>query len=260
MDAGSTDKRGALRVPCDFPVRVYGQLREVPGRLVNISRTGLRISLPLSRILTSSALDFGALAHAVGQMLGSSFMADLHYEMLGQLIRKKLHLVRVGDVDPETDLLEIACTFDDPLRDEETVMLGIGLPPIGETRVTAYKNVPAPRRRGDPEDATPPQPRPAAYEGILHPSEGYLTEPLVGATEGVIDGEALVLIPAARILALPDATGTDPLSLLRLWYGPGPRMEILDGLHMVWSGPVQLEELEMPSAAGGDAVLLCRTT
>lgn len=255
---GSGEKREALRVPCEFPVRVYGQLREVVGRMIDISRTGLRLRLPLSRLMISESLDFGSLAHALQQTLGASFMADLHHEMLGQLIRKKLRTVRVGEVDAESDQLEVGCAFEEPLTDDETVMLGVGLPPVGETSAAAFRNVPRPKRRGEPDDDQPNQPRPLGYEGILHPSEGLVGNPLVGRTEGMLGTESLLAVP---IHTIPGAYDVDPQALtaaLRTNLGPEPRLEILDGLHMVWSGTVALEEIELPGSYTGDAMFLLR--
>ncbi|MDJ0974945.1 MAG: PilZ domain-containing protein [Planctomycetota bacterium] len=256
MESG--EKREALRVPCDFPVRVYGQLRELSGRMLDISRTGMRIELPLSRLMMQPSLDFAALTQALEQMLGATFMADLHHEMLGQLIRKKLRTVRVGEVDPDADLLEVGCSFEEPLRDEETVMLGIGLPPVGETSAAAFRNVPPPKRRGDADEDQPAQPRPLGYEGILHPSEGIVGEPLVGRTEGMLGSESLLAVPVNTISGAYDVPPEPLAAALRDILGPKPRLEILDGLHMVWSGPVQLDEIEMPSSYAGDVMFLLR--
>lgn len=254
------DKRDALRVPCDYSIRVYGQLRELAARMVDISRTGVRIRVPLSRLMNTEVLDYASLTHSLEQVLGKSFQADLHHEMLGPLVRKRIRVMRVGNVDPDADFVEIGGRFDEPLTDDETVMLGVGLPPVGVTAVAAFQNVPAPTRRGDEGAGLAGKPRPKGYEGILHPSDGYITEPLVGSTEGVLGVDCLLAIPIERI---PGGYGADQLALLVALgnsFGPTPRLEVLDGLHMVWKGGVQLVELELPDSAMGDALLLLRAT
>ncbi len=137
-------------------------------------------------------------------------------------------------------------------------MLGIGLPSVGVTTAAAYKNVPPPKRRGDADGDQPNQPRPLGYEGILHPTPGYVAEPLVGNTEGVLGDDALLAIPIETIPGAMNADSGVLLTSLKKGYGPTPRLEVLDGLHMVWAGTVQMHELEMPAGYTGNALLLLK--
>ncbi len=257
---GSDDKRDALRVPCEFPIRVYGQMREVVGRMVNLSRTGIRIRVPLSRLMITETLDYVSLAHAVEQMLGFSFMADLHHEMLGQLIRKRLSTIRVGTVDVDADELEIGCSFEEPLGEDEIVMLGIGLPPVGVVSPSEFRNLPQPKRVGAPEAEQPAQPRPLDYDGILHATAGEPVEPIVGRTEGVVGDEVLLAISVSRLPGPPDADPAARLEAVRSAYGSSPRLEILEGVHMVWAGPVRIRELELPADDQTESALLLLAT
>lgn len=252
----SADKRDALRVPCEFPIRVYGQLRELTGRILDISRTGAQVSVPLSRLMNTEQVDVASLAHAVEQVLGQAFQADLHFEMLGPLVRKRLSVVRVGQVDVDGDSLSVGCRFAEALNDDEAMMLGVGLPPIGVTAVSAFRDVPAPRHRNEPDLGGTAGPRPRAYEGILHACTGFTAEPLVGSTDGVAEGSVILAVPVDTIPGATSSFVSTVIETVRGAYGPQPRLEVLDGLHMVWAGETSLQEIELPGRASGHALLL----
>jgi hypothetical protein len=252
---GTQEKRESLRVPCSYPVRVYGQLQEFSGRLCDISRTGARLRVGADRLLAGGA-DLASMTRALDMLLGSSFLADLHHEMLGPLVRKQLHLIRLGSFVDEGQGtgLEIGCLFDAPLTDEEATMLGIGLPPTGVTTPTAFQDVPAPRRRG--ETAEPEKPRPQPYEAYLHPTEGHTGPPLLGETAGMEHDLAVVSFPRDALGGAVTGVSGFAAELGRR-YGPAPRLEILDGLRMLWAGPVRLGDVSMagPEAERVDVYL-----
>ncbi len=257
-DVSSAEKRESLRVPCDYPVRVYGQMREFAGKMIDVSRTGMAIEIPVARLLGDEEVSLPALAGAVGKLLGDHFLADLHSEMLGPLVRKKLRPVRLGHISSEEGGLEIGCVFYEPLTDDEATMLGIGLPPIGVTNVAAFRDVPAPRRRKSDQEGEPAQPRPEGHQGYLHPGEGFEAQPLVGRTDGVLDNVALLQL---NVVDMPEGVGTEiaPLtSFLGDMFGPQPRLEILDGLRMVFAGPVEIQSIEIRGRRAGELLLtLC---
>jgi len=249
---GSGEKRESLRVSCDYPVRVYGQLREFSGRMVDVSRTGLALEIPVDRLLGAGDANLGALAGAVGKLLGDHFLADLHCEMLGPLVRKRMRPIRLGHVDTKQGDLEIGCVFTEALTDEEATMLGIGLPPVGVTSVAEFRDVPAPMRRSTDQEGQLSQPRPEGHEGFLHPSEGCHAEPLVGRTDGVLEKVALLRLGLADLPseAVPEVIPL--MSFMSDGFGLTPRLEILDGLHMVWSGPVEIQTIEITGRRVGE--------
>ena len=83
------------------------------------------------------------------------------------------------------------------------------------------------------------RPRPRAYEAFLHPGGG--TDPLVCHSDGVEDGAALLAMHPVR--DLPGVDG-DAVEAVRRRLGARPTLEILDGLRMVWQGPVAVEAAE----------------
>lgn len=242
------EKRASLRVPCSYPVRIYGWTRELTGRICDISRTGVRVEVPAEQVVPGSDRDMTMLLEQAELALGSHFLTELHYEMLGPLIRKKVFLIRFGPADASGTAIEIAGAFEQALTDEEATMLGVGLPPVGVTMAAAFQDVPGPTRRGMEELDLQARPRPKAYEAFLHPEGGG--NPLVCGTDGV-EGQGqpgdLVLVAMSPVRGVPGAQD-DALEACARRLGARPMLEILDGLRMVWQGPVVLDAAEYARA------------
>lgn len=149
------ESRDSLRVPIEFPVRVYGKRAELVTQLRDISRTGMGLYLPITTLIeVEPDLPMGdvlEVASAVDKIIGSHFDADLHCEMLGPLVRKPSTILRAGLSDDDTEILQLGCHFDAPLTTEESDMLGVGLPDQGITEEEAMRDIPAPRHRADDE-------------------------------------------------------------------------------------------------------------
>lgn len=227
-----TENRNALRVPCQLPIRLASQDRHFSGLIHNISRSGIYFSLPTRELGTDESTLLG-LAHLVDELLGARFDGDLHFEALGPKVRKRLHLVRLGQSGAEPTV-EIGCEFGNPLTDEETQLLGLGLPEVGVTTLDAYEAV-----VGDASPAYAPR----GYDAYVHPTHGLPTEPLAGETLGMKQHQAVVKAPLSSEL-----TGVEVPSMtiaLTQAYGPSPVLEILDGLRMLWSGQADIRHVEL---------------
>jgi hypothetical protein len=127
----SQDKRLAARIDCDIPVRLRTETDEVVALMLDASRTGLRLRVAGHLLGVHRLSSLVQVARGIEQVLGDRFQAELHYEMLGPLIRKNLRPVRIGRRDWETADVEIGCVLEAPLRDEEAGMLGLALPREG---------------------------------------------------------------------------------------------------------------------------------
>ncbi len=226
--------------------------------MVDVSRTGMALQIPVARLLGEKRGDLAALAGAVEKLMGDHFLADLHSEMLGPLVRKRLRPIRLGHISDDTGGLEIGCVFEEPLSDDEATMLGIGLPPVGVTSVAAFREVPAPKRRESDEDDELEQPKPEGHMGYLHPSPGMHVHPLVGRTDGVLEDVALLRLSAMDLPAGTSAEIAPLVAFLTESFGPTPRLEILDGLHMVWAGRVEIESIEIRGRRAGELLVTLR--
>ena len=51
------DQRRQRRVPCDLPVAVHGRAVRMSGRAADISRSGVRITIPLDQLAPAPAED-----------------------------------------------------------------------------------------------------------------------------------------------------------------------------------------------------------
>ena len=230
-----TENRNALRVPCELPIRLAAQDRHFSALIQNVSRTGLYFALPTSELGTDDD-SLLVLAHLVDELLGARFEGDLNFEALGPKVRKQLHLVRLGQNGVEPTV-EIGCEFGNPLTDEETELLGLGLPAVGVTTPDAYRAVEA----ADSEESGGFLPK--GYDAYVHPTHGLPTEPLAGETFGMKDHEAVVQAPLSsklRGVEVPSMT----IALTQA-YGPAPVLEILDGLRMLWSGQADIRHVEL---------------
>ena len=116
------------------------------------------------------------------------------------------------------------------------------MPHVGVTTPDAYRRVPAPRRRGQDVEDEVAELAPAAYVAYLHPAEGHSAEPLAGETCGMQGLEATVEARLPARLAKEDLPAL--AMALAEAYGPAPRLEILDGLRMVWCGYAVIRQVD----------------
>lgn len=222
------NQRRAHRIPCELPTRIYGSLTDLDAQVLDLSRTGLRIRLPLDALGVEEAGDMLALARAVDRHMGPRFNLDLNHVALGPLLRKRVHLVRIGEAPLAEGLVELGCEFRVPLSDDESGVLELDLPAIEVAHTVAVR-------------AGPPARRFAAY---LHPSAGWGGRKLAGTTPGLEDGTALFMADGSARLAVPDLDVTTVARALAGSFGPRPVLEIRDGTQCVWAGPTRVRQIE----------------
>jgi len=121
-------RRDGERVPCDFavlvadrtcshPVTVAGQGGSFVARCVNVSRSGVLLSLQYAdRVSDASQAGFGELLVAICR-----HGAELHFESQGFSL--PVELIRAADGEPEEQLL--ACRLLAPLTAEQRAAFGL---------------------------------------------------------------------------------------------------------------------------------------
>jgi hypothetical protein len=102
---------------CDVPVTVAGQAGSFVARCVNISRSGVLLSLQYAdRVSDASKTGFGELLVAICR-----HGAELHFESQGFCL--PVELIRAADGEPEEQLL--ACRLLEPLTAEQIAAFGL---------------------------------------------------------------------------------------------------------------------------------------
>ncbi len=223
-----THQRRALRVPCNLPARVFGRDADVRGTVLDISRMGLRLHVDLAALGCLDGDDLLRLGRVVEQHFGARFNVDLDHEALGQLVRKRLHVVRLGQERGREGTLELGCSFTEPLSDDETRVLDLDLPPMGTPPPPPVLTGPTARRQ---------------YEAYLLPTEGYGGRMLPGRTTGLSDTRATFRANPNQGLDLSDREVSTMAMALAREYGPAPVLEIVDGNHQLWAGEARVRHV-----------------
>jgi hypothetical protein len=121
-------RRDGERVPCDFPVLVSKRRCDVPvtvagrsgsfiARCVNVSQSGVLLSLQYAdRVSDTTQEGFGDLLVSICR-----HGAELHFEGAGFSL--PVELIRAADGEPEEQLL--ACRLLQPLTDEQRATFGL---------------------------------------------------------------------------------------------------------------------------------------
>ena len=240
------DKRKAVRLDCDLPVRVEGATGTLDAHLVDISRTGLRMRIPGASLRVHRLSSLAQISRNLTDVLGDGFYGEFHPELLGSLLRKGLTTTRIAKRDWEQTDVEIGCTFSEPLGDEEVGMLGVPLPPIGERDAVAPEQEPAPQVRSA-QPATSPEAAEmtTGFSAFIYPAPGKDGRPLLTRTRTVSSGMALLEIEkmggwdfenldvGQLVAALDDAYGRDVL------------LRIVDDGCDLWAGTAEIQDVDV---------------
>jgi hypothetical protein len=239
------EQRQAVRIQCDLPVRIHGLDGPITAHLVDISRTGIRIRIPGPVLRVHRLSSLAQIAGRLTEGLGEAFAGELHPDLLGSLIRKRLTPTRIAKRDWERTDVEVGCTLDSPLSDVEVGMLGLALPPIGDRRARSREEVHAPSTRpGRSPSRSAPAESPS-YQAFIYPAAGKSARPLLTRTKTVSRGMAFLEIERLAgwsfdkmdvnelVVALDDAYGSDIL------------LRIVDDGRDLWAGPAEIKDVDV---------------
>ncbi|MDA1194926.1 MAG: PilZ domain-containing protein [Planctomycetota bacterium] len=196
---GNDNRRQAVRVECDLPVRLHGGAGdEYAGRIIDLSRTGLRLRIPGKLLGVHRLSSLVQVTRRLHETLGDQFRGELHYEMLGPLIQRTLKPCRIAKRDWEQTDVEIGCEFDIGLTAEEVGMLGMPLPAVGAEVAAPGLHGAGPVFRSGGSRHTL-RPHPAAepsYVAYLYPEPGKMSQPLATRTQTLSRGMAMLEVDA----------------------------------------------------------------
>ncbi|MFM8980607.1 MAG: PilZ domain-containing protein [Planctomycetia bacterium] len=152
----ANNTRRHTRLACEIPVRITSPHVQLDAFMVDASRSGLRLRVPGAPLGLYPMAPLSAVGQQVAKLLGVEFEACLHPVRLGSLLVKRVRPVRIGTIDAASADFELGCALSQPLSDEESAMLELGLHKVDAAPATPPAAVTAPA-------PTPiPSPRPPA--------------------------------------------------------------------------------------------------
>ena len=241
----SDERRQSTRIACEVPVRILTDLRVVMGLIVDCSRSGVRVRIPGRSLGVHRLSSLVQVARRVSNALGQDFVGELHYEMLGSMVRKSLHPMRIGQRDWETPDVELGCRFGEPLTDAELQLLGIELP-ARETYVN------------DPQAALAMQEHPIErLRAFVYPGDGRDEDPIVTRPTTLDADTATLRVPDIARLGF-DSNDLDLASMIIALdeaYGSRVSVKIVDGGEHLWTGQAGVRQVELPEDLPGQMLI-----
>lgn len=248
------DRRRAARVSCHIPVRLVRGGHVTHGTTEDLSRTGVRVRVPLQDLSLEPDAELSGVARRLDQRLGEACVGEFHWQVLGSLIRKVLRVVRVVRVMEDRALVDLGCELRVPLDVLESEALGVDLPPLAaEWSAAAWNSVPPAEPTshadgsGNGGDTGPGQRRRA----VLMPPRALGRTPLRGLAPEVTEhGIVMTLDESVRLSLQVDRQ--DATALLVAFddrYGSEHEVLLLEGDDPIWSGPARVTGLEHRRAA-----------
>ena len=121
-------RRKTRRVDCDVPLNLVGRLDGAAVKVVDMSRTGLRLRVALADLeLQPHAGLLTVWSHASKALLEAT-VADFDPKVLGDLVRRRIRPVRLTHSPDDPSCVEVGCAFEEPLSEEDLAILGLDLP------------------------------------------------------------------------------------------------------------------------------------
>lgn len=248
------ERRQAVRVPCELPIRIEGAQGPLEATLVDVSRTGLRLRIPGSILRVHRLSSLVQVTESLNRVLGEAFQADLNHVVLGSLIRRELKMTRIAKRDWERTDVEIGCLLDVPLDDAEVGTLGVALPPLDgdedEPPSPAHELSRARPGRTGAARGSPPVSEPIEHRAFIYPAPGKTGRPLATRTSSVSPGTVVVAIERMQGWSYDDMNVAAVVTALDKAYGSNVLLRIVDGGEDLWAGPAEVKEVDVTPEPG----------
>ena len=254
----SPNRRKADRVDVGIPIQLRTASGDHPAEIVDLSRTGLRVRMPVDSARENATQAAERMRHA----LSPSFSLDMDYERLGPLLNKDVEPIRVGIPKDAPDVVEICGEFFEYLEDEEVHYLQLNAPlPELRDSVDVWVDV-------EPEASEPEEPAPTTGVPVLRkeePGPSAMPRQRYRALVAGMKRDAppsffchtdMVTRMGVRVRLQREDAGIEvgehvsvskALQTLVSLYGPELELRLVDGSGDVWSGPSRFSGVELPS-------------
>ena len=124
------DKRRAIRVACTVPTQIRTRTGWMEVRALDLSRGGVRFSIPADRVGLAPGAALLEVARKLGTLLPERIECRLGAE--GR-VERVLRVVRIAAPDRKSSDITLGCLHDRPLEDEDALVLDVVLPREGES-------------------------------------------------------------------------------------------------------------------------------
>lgn len=233
------EQRQAVRVECDVPLclLIHGEWQDVT--VVDVSRTGVRLRVPLETLGVDPDVGLADIAQHLDQVLPARAQARFHPERLGDLVSRTIKVVRLVLV--EGDKIELGCVLDQSLGEIEAAAIGVPVPMAPPKRTVSV--------RTPNSEWTAPQGEAHTrhrFRAIVMPTGKGRVEPLMAYTDRVDDEGVIFTVPDVARLGLPEE-GEDIRPRVVAFseiYGPDVTLDVLAGTSTVFHGPASLVQVE----------------
>ncbi len=275
------EHRKVGRVRCSLPAAVVAPGDWPGARVLDLSRTGVRLAVGLDDRGAGTSGLTGIVEH-LEDRLALKLVVDLHPDRLGSLIRRALQVVRIGPVVPEEGVVELGCVLVPPLSEDDAVALGVALPREGEPPDIARRRMgshpPRSREPGhyDQVRESVGAEREVSYVSMRRVPRAGLGTPVTkhlrvhvqsggGLHQKPLHGRALELGPAGGVVCLEDDP-TSPLVPADLsiaervlaftrTYGAKLKLAFEGETRFSWVGKVQVESVGIIPEIPGQLLL-----
>ena len=216
----------------------------------NLSRTGALLRIPLSELGLPANASLTHVAQETTSVLGDLASLELHYEILGTLVRRMARPVRLGRGAEGQAYVEVGCALNRSLTESEVEFLGLPLPPLQD----------APPAEDTPEEDLDPASkstrRRVALESplalVVCANANQEAPPFAVGAETVDRlGAHVVAQHLSELPFLPERPGVSGLlSAMTKAYGHEPWVVLMREGAPVWSGTAHLETVELGPKTG----------
>ncbi len=238
MHPSLPERRRAGRIDCALPILLHSAGRTLRTTAVDLSRVGALVRIPFAEMGWARDIALARLGREASHLLGDLVRLDLHYEILGSLVRRSARPVRLGCAFEGQDHLEVGFDLLEVITDMEADLLGLPLPPLRPDAPATWLPQPALSVSANARDAV----------SVVLCNETDDRTPPLQIVPHQIDhvGARADLGPAGCLPRLPEHRGAaGVLAMLAETYGGAPLSVVLVRGEPVWSGAARFAAVEV---------------
>jgi hypothetical protein len=243
------EKRLAPRVPCSLPVRLGCREGELGGVILDVSRRGVLLSLPMASVGLDETCTLVAIARELGQRLPEVVRAEILHPDGTVLLERGVRVVRIGKLDGRSGSIELGCGVDHPLEDEDLGRLGVFAPGAGNGAAGASTRLEAPRVAVQAAQGV--RPPGAAYgrhalstcTASVRPTDRPFLQAFAAQPQSLDTNGIVLLVQDRSQLSLPEHA-REVASLVIAFdamYGSVVSIQVKRDRRLVWSGPARIK-------------------
>jgi len=237
MHLNLPERRRAGRLDCRLPVLLHSAGRSLRATAVDLSRVGALVRIPFEEMGWARDISLARLGREASCLLSELVRLDLHYEILGALIRRTARPVRLGLAHAGQDHVEVGFDLLEVITDMEADLLGLPLPSLRPDAPATWL----------PESLSVSANAADAVTIVLCNASDDRAPPLQVVPHQIDRAGARAdLGPAEQLRRLPEARGVGGvLAMLAETYGGAPLSVVLVGGEPVWSGAARFAAVEV---------------